>query len=133
MKKHLNIAYYYAIAAMVGGVFYREFTKFNKYIGDTALGKVHTHLFLLGMIMFMLIALFSKEINFDKEPKFKRFCYTYNSGLVLMTIMLVVRGVLEVLGTEMSRGLDAAISGIAGIGHVLIAIGIVYLFKILRK
>ena len=41
----------YAISAMVGGVFYREFTKFNDFEGITMLGKVHTHLFLLGMLV----------------------------------------------------------------------------------
>lgn len=45
MKKYLNISLIYAIAAMVGGVFYREFTKWNGFTGMTALGKVHTHLF----------------------------------------------------------------------------------------
>lgn len=38
MKKHLNISLIYAIAAMLGGVFYREFTKFNSFSGVTALG-----------------------------------------------------------------------------------------------
>ena len=47
MKKYLNISLICAIAAMLGGVFYREFTKFNSFSGVTALGKVHTHLFLL--------------------------------------------------------------------------------------
>ena len=56
MKKYLNISLIYAIAAMVGGVFYREFTKWNGFTGVTALGKVHTHLFLLGMLMFLIIA-----------------------------------------------------------------------------
>ncbi|MDE7399882.1 MAG: DUF2871 domain-containing protein [Oscillospiraceae bacterium] len=31
MKKCLNYALAYAILAMVGGVFYREFTRFNKF------------------------------------------------------------------------------------------------------
>lgn len=51
MKRYLNIALAYAIAAMAGGVFYREFTKLNHYSGTTALGRVHTHLFLLGMLV----------------------------------------------------------------------------------
>ena len=59
MKKYLNISFLYAVAAMAGGVFYREFTKFNGYTGTTALGKVHTHLFLLGMLMFLVIALYA--------------------------------------------------------------------------
>ena len=29
MKKYLNLSLAYAIAAMAGGVFYREFTKWN--------------------------------------------------------------------------------------------------------
>ena len=52
MKKYLNLSLIYAVAAMAGGVFYREFTKFNGFTGATALGKVHTHLFLLGMLIF---------------------------------------------------------------------------------
>ena len=61
MKKYLNISLIYAIAAMVGGVFYREFTKWNGFTGMTALGKVHTHLFLLGMLMFLIIALLDRK------------------------------------------------------------------------
>ena len=47
MKKLLNTSMAYMIAALAGGVFYREFTKFNGYAGETALGKVpvsYTHL-----------------------------------------------------------------------------------------
>ena len=63
MKKLLNTAFIYALAAMAGGVFYREFTKFNGFSGRTALGLVHTHLFLLGTVFFLLAALFSKELD----------------------------------------------------------------------
>ena len=62
MKKLLNIGFLYAILAMAGGVFYREFTKFNGFTGRTALGVVHTHLFLLGMVMFLLAALFAARL-----------------------------------------------------------------------
>lgn len=53
MKKYLNFSLIYAIAAMVTGVFYREFTKWNGYTGVTTLGKVHVHLFLLGMMVYL--------------------------------------------------------------------------------
>lgn len=133
MKKYLNVAFIYAIAAMIGGVFYREFTKFNEFTGDTVLGKVHTHLFILGMMMFMLIALFAKDINFEKDVKQKKFMYYYNFGLILMVIMMIVRGILQVLNTNLSKGVDSAISGIAGIGHILFATGIFLLFNILKR
>ena len=59
IKKYLNYSLVYAIAAMIGGVFYREITKWNGYTGITMLGKVHTHLFLLGMMVFLIVALFA--------------------------------------------------------------------------
>ena len=73
MKKLLNTAFIYALAAMAGGVFYREFTKFNGFSGRTALGLVHTHLFLLGTVFFLLAALFSKELDWARERNFRLF------------------------------------------------------------
>ena len=35
MKKYANSALVYAVLAMVGGVFFREFTKFNAFDGAT--------------------------------------------------------------------------------------------------
>lgn len=62
MKRYMNMALVYAILAMVGGVFYREFTKFNGFTGRTTLGVVHTHYFLLGMVFFLLLLLLGKEL-----------------------------------------------------------------------
>ncbi|MEG0770241.1 MAG: DUF2871 domain-containing protein [Ruthenibacterium sp.] len=133
MKKYINIAFIYAGFAMVGGVFYREFTKLNAFTGVTALGKVHTHLFLLGMVMFLLIALFAAHSPLKEQKQFKAFMVLYNIGVPLMTIMLVVRGVFQVLGTPLTSGANAAISGIAGIAHLLTGTGIVLLLLALRK
>lgn len=80
MKKLLNTAFIYALAAMAGGVFYREFTKFNGFSGRTALGLVHTHLFLLGTVFFLLAALFSKELDWARERNFRLFYGLYNTG-----------------------------------------------------
>lgn len=35
MKKYINIAFIYAIAAIACGVFYREFTKFHGFTGKS--------------------------------------------------------------------------------------------------
>lgn len=133
MKKYTNIALVYAIAAMVGGVFYREFTKLNGYTGVTALGKVHTHLFLLGMLVFLVVALFSAHTNLEKMKTFRAFLWTYNIGVPLMAVMMLVRGVAQVLASPVSSALDASISGIAGIAHVLTGTGIVLLLLSLKK
>ena len=67
MKKYIKLAMIYAVAAMVGGVFYREFTKWNGFSENTMLGKVHTHLFVLGMIVFLLVAIFARLTEVEKE------------------------------------------------------------------
>ena len=133
MKKYINISLVYAVAAMAGGVFYREFTKFNQFTGVTALGKVHTHLFLLGMVVFLLVALFADRLALEKQKSFYTFMTVYNIGVPLTSVMLLVRGITQVLGLSLSKGASAAISGIAGIGHILTGVGIVLLLLALRK
>ena len=133
MKKYLNIAFAYAIAAMVGGVFYREFTKYSGFTGVTALGKVHAHLFLLGMLVFLVVALYGAHNDLGKIKAFRAFLWTYNIGVPLTAIMLVVRGVAQVRGLALSAAANASISGIAGIGHILTGIGIILLLFSFKK
>lgn len=133
MKKYLNISLGYAIAAMAGGVFYREFTKWNQFTGTTALGKVHTHLFLLGMTVFLLVALFAANQSLEQQKTFRVFLYLYNIGLPLMVVMLMARGITQVLQLSLSAGASAAISGIAGIGHILVGAGLILLLISLKK
>lgn len=64
MKRYINAALVYAILAMAGGVFYREFTKFNGFTDKTTLSVVHTHYFLLGMVFFLLLLLLEKNFSF---------------------------------------------------------------------
>ncbi len=133
MKKYLNISLIYAILAMAGGVFYREFTKFNEFTEATILGKVHTHFFLLGMVVFWITALFAAQKNLEEIKTFKVFMWIYNIGVPLTGVMMVVRGIPQVLILSLSDGLSAAISGIAGIGHILTGIGIVLLIFSFKK
>ena len=133
MKKYINISLIYAIAAMIGGVFYREFTKFMGFTGVTALGKVHVHLFMLGMLMFLVVALFAAHNDLKQYKTFRIFLWTYNIGVPLTAVMLTVRGVTQVLGVSLSSGTSASISGIAGIGHILTGVGIILLLVSLKK
>lgn len=133
MKKYLNVSLIYAIAAMVGGVFYREFTKYNGFDGATALGKVHVHLFMLGMLVFIVISLFAAHNDLSKIKPFKAFMVIYNIGVPLTAVMLAVRGIAQVLGITLAKSATAAISGIAGIGHILTGVGIILLIVSLKK
>lgn len=131
MKRYMNTALVYAILAMVGGVFYREFTKFNGFTAKTTLSVVHTHYFLLGMVFFLLLVL-EKSFSFT-GPKTGRILAFYHVGLNLTAVMLVIRGVTQVLGTALSSGMSAAISGMAGIGHILLGVSLVLLLVQLKR
>lgn len=133
MKKLVQTSLVYAIAAMAGGVFFREFTKLRGFTGITKLSLVHTHLFLLGMLFFLIAALFALRLDIIENRKFKIFFATYNIGVPITAAMLFLRGVLQVLGTPLSRGLDASISGIAGIGHILTGVGMILFLLCLKE
>ena len=132
MKRYINVALLYAIFAMVGGVFYREFTKLNGFTGKTTLAVVHTHYFLLGMVFFLLLLLLEKNFSFT-GAKTGRVLAAYHIGLNLTAVMFVVRGLTQVLAPALSRGMDAAISGMAGIGHILLGVSMVLLLVQIRR
>ena len=132
MKRYINSALLYAILAMAGGVFYREFTKFNGFAGKTALSVVHTHYFLLGMVFFLVLLLLEKSFSFT-GAKTGRVLVVYHVGLNLAAAMLVVRGVTQVLIPTLSSGMSAAISGIAGIGHILLGVSMVLLLVQVKR
>ena len=132
MKRYMNCALLYSVLAMAGGVFYWEFTKLNAFTGKTTLSVVHTHYFLLGMVVFLLLLLLEKNFSFTSSNTGKVLA-VYHTGLNLTALMFVVRGVTQVLGSPLTSGMDAAISGMAGIGHILLGISLVLLLLQIRR
>ena len=132
MKRYANTALLYAILAMAGGVFYREFTKFNGFTAKTTLSVVHTHYFLMGMVFFLLLLMLEKNFSFT-GAKTGRVLALYHVGLNLTAVMLVVRGVFQVLGNSLSAGMNAAISGIAGIGHILLGVSLILMLLQIKR
>lgn len=132
MKRYMNAALVYSLLAMAGGVFYREFTKFSGFAGKTTLSVVHTHYFMLGMVFFLLLLLLEKNFAFTSR-KTGRVLAVYHTGLNLTGAMFLVRGVLQVLGTPLSAGATAAISGVAGIGHILLGVSLVLVLVQVRR
>lgn len=132
MKRYMNAALLYSIFAMAGGVFYREFTKFNGFTAKTTLSVVHAHYFLLGMVFFLLLLMLEKSFSFT-DVKTGRILTVYHVGLNLTAVMFVVRGVVQVLAPSLSVGMNAAISGIAGIGHILLGVSMTLLLVQVRR
>lgn len=131
MKRYVNMALLYAVFAVACGVFYREFTKFNGFTAKTTLSVVHTHYFLLGMVFFLLLLLLEKSFSFT-SAKTGRVLAVYHIGLNLTAVMLVVRGVTQVMMPTLSSSMNAAISGIAGIGHILLGVSLILLLVQIR-
>lgn len=132
MKRYINSAITYAALAMAGGVFYREFTKFNHFTGQTTLSVLHTHYFVLGMLFFMLLLLLEKNFAFSSAKSDKTLLF-YNIGLNTTIALLFVRGITQVLNMPLSSAQDAAISGIAGLGHIILGVSIIYILLEIKK
>mgnify|MGYP003369483895 CR=1 FL=1 len=132
MKRYANASITYAIIAMVCGVFYREFTKLNGFTGETALSVMHTHYFMLGMVFFLLLLLLEKNFYFS-NTKTNKVMLVYHIGLNVTGAAFLVRGILQVQGAALSSALTASISGIAGIGHMLLGVSIVLVLLQIKK
>lgn len=132
-KHYANLSFMYAIIAMIAGVFYREYTKFNHFSGQTNLSVMHTHYFLLGMLFFLVLMLAEKVLSFS-DKNTKKIVVIYQIGLNITGLGFLLRGLTQVWGTQLSTAMDASISGIAGIGHITIGVCILlFLVKIKRQ
>ncbi|WP_088840823.1 DUF2871 domain-containing protein [Listeria sp. ILCC797] len=129
MKKLLTTALIYCILGLTSGVYYREITKFNDFTGDTQLSVLHTHLLMLGMFTFIIVLLLEKNFHIMQSKKFNIFYYTYNAGLFLTVGLMTFHGTMTVIGKETG----AAVSGIAGLGHILLAVGLIALFLVMYE
>ncbi|MGW2820337.1 DUF2871 domain-containing protein [Streptomyces sp. NPDC001443] len=124
MRKLLNTAHIYMIVGVLSGLYYRELTKAEDFTGDTQLGVVHTHLLALGMLFFLIVLALEKQFDLTSYRLFGWFFWIYNAGLVVTVSMMTLHGTLTVLGHSSNEG----IAVVAGIGHILLAAGLVLLF-----
>lgn len=132
MKKYMNCAIVYAVLALAGGVFFREFTKLNGFDGATALGVIHPHYMILGVLFFLALTIFARVFGGEKKG-LNKVLIGYQVGLNAAVVMMLVRGVFEVLGTALPSGADTAISGIAGLSHIVLGVCLVWTLVILKK
>ncbi|MBS0023615.1 DUF2871 domain-containing protein [Microbacterium paraoxydans] len=131
MRRLFYAAFASMLAGVASGLFYREFTKLNDFPegAPTQLGLVHTHLLVLGFVVYLIVLLLERAFTLSASRLFGWFFWLYTAGLVLTSAMLLWHGSLTVLGLESSK----MIAGIAGLGHMLLTAGMVLLFLALRK
>ena len=100
-----------------GGVFYREFT---------TLSVVHTHCLMVGMVLFLLLVVVKKNFHFV-DNKVLKYLLFYRIGLNLTVVMLVVRGVVQVLSLDVSSVV------LFGIAHLILGISMVLVLILIRN
>lgn len=133
MKKIMNTSLIYFVLAMAGGVFYREFTKWNGYTEPTTLGVLHVHLLVMGTVLFLLIALFTKITDLEKNSLFKKFFVLYNVALPFMVVMMLIRGIVQVLAIDLGKMGNGMLSGFAGLSHITMMVSLLMLLIALKK
>ncbi len=133
MKKIMNTSIIYFILAMAGGVFYREFTKWNGYTKPTTLGVLHVHLLILGTVVFLLTAVVAKITELEQNVLFKKFFILYNIVLPAMTILMLVRGIVQVLGIDLGKMGNGMLSGFAGLSHIGMMTALLMLLFSIKK
>ena len=96
VKRYINLTISYGVIAMILGVFYREFTKFSHFGGQTSLSLLHTHYFLLGMFFFLVLMLAEKAFSFSSRNTGK-ILTAYQIGLNITGLGFLLRGLTQVL------------------------------------
>ena len=133
MKKYFNASIVYASLALAGGVFYREFTKYTAFTGKTNLAFLHTHYFMLGMFFFLVLALLEQAFAFSAQKGIKTWITLYHVGLNITTACLLLRGLAQATQTSLSTALSGSLSGVAGIGHILLGTSMIALLILIRR
>jgi len=57
----------------------------------------------------------------------------YVAGLIVASIVMLIRGTMEVSGFAMTKAIDASLSGVAGLGHIAVAAGMIRFINIFKK
>ncbi|WP_431677826.1 DUF2871 domain-containing protein [Kitasatospora sp. KL5] len=129
MRKSYYAAHTYMILGVVSGLYYRELTKYHHFEGETQLSVVHTHLLALGMLGFLIVLALDKQFGLSGTKQFTAFFWFYNAGLAITVLAMVFRGT----GTVLGRTVPEAVAWFAGLGHVVLTVGLILLFVLLGK
>ncbi|WP_339157223.1 DUF2871 domain-containing protein [Paenibacillus sp. FSL W8-0186] len=128
MKKLYYTSFFYAILGLLAGVAYREITKHSDFTGQTVLVALHTHILVLGFLFFTVALILAKLFQVHEAKSFGAWYIVYNLGLIISIAAMAVRGMLQINGTDISF-----LPHIAGLGHTILAAGIIWLLLLLRK
>lgn len=134
MLRLLYTSFAFAIIGVLSGFYYRELTKANDFTDRSAtqLPLVHTHFLVLGFLVLLVVMVLERVLRLSgAAPRlFGWFFWIWTAGVAVTGGMMAVKGTLVVQGADAS---SPALSGIAGLGHILLTAGFVLLFLALRR
>ena len=81
---------------------------------------------ILGMMFFLILGVVSTRVRFKPNHA----VLFYNIGLNLTAIMLVVRGIVQVLDLNV---VFALISGVTGISHIIFGVSLILILLDIKK
>lgn len=122
----LGLSFTFLIMGLIGGVFYREFTKFYNYQAENHLSKLHVHVLVLGFLLMMLVYMVSKKYDVKRILGLKKPIYVFVSGFAFTVINMALFGIYEVVSQGKDIVSKPAIEGLSGIGHIVLAMGLVW-------
>ncbi|MDW8569561.1 DUF2871 domain-containing protein [Staphylococcus shinii] len=130
MKKLMLSSAFYTLLGMLSGLFYREMSKGENFSGYSQLNVTHTHLLVLGTIMFLIFMVIEYQLKLTKNSKlFNSFFYIFHLGILVTVAMQYINGIATITGFSVSP----AIAGVAGLGHIMISIAFILFFVLLNK
>lgn len=133
MKKMYRISLAYIMFGLATGLLNHEIAYWTHFTGESVMSIVHPHAILLGGLVFLLLPLFMKTFEVEKQKSFKIFLLVYNIGLIMTLLFLTARGMSQLLVMPLPSFLDHMIGGLAGIGHIILTAGLGFLFHALIK
>lgn len=132
----LENSFVFLLFGLAAGVFYREFTKWFGFTEPTTLGVLHVHTLVLGCLGMLILYGYlrrSQSVDAVSPNPWARPVRLWTAGVTATAWMLTLRGIIQVLGNHTGSIPDAAISGVAGLAHILLAVGLIMTFlQILR-
>lgn len=139
MKKYIRLSFLFLVLGIAAGVFYREFSKSLGVVNEhSTLGLVHTHLFVLGTIMVLLVGIAVIQFKKENSKIIKWAMLPYVTGVLGAASCMLARGVLEMLQKAgkmvISANTNTIISAVSGLFHALLGMGLVLIFiELLRS
>lgn len=130
----IEISFANLVLALISGVFYREFTKYFNYNGKTYLSKMHPHIIVLGVIFILIIYLSILFLKNDElVNKLKKPLLFFSISLIITVVLFMLHGISQITDPSYILTKAQVFSGLAGIGHTLLSISMLYiLLKIYR-